>query len=70
MQVPFVIYEAGWHFDGSRYGKNRQNEGYSGLLTEKSFQNKWGKVDIFAKLEFSASRKYILLHTYFMKVFQ
>ncbi len=35
-----VICEAGWHFDGSRYGKNGQNVGYSGLLTEKSFQNK------------------------------
>ncbi len=32
--------EAGWHFDGSRYGKNGQNGGYSGLLTEKSFQDK------------------------------
>ena len=32
--------EAGWHFDGSHYGKNGQNGGYSGLLTENPFQNK------------------------------
>ncbi len=32
--------EACKHFDGSRYGKNGQNGGYSGLLSEKSFQNK------------------------------
>ncbi len=28
-------YEAGWHFYGSRYGKNGQDGGYVSLLTEK-----------------------------------
>ncbi len=41
-----------------------------GLLAEKCFQNKYGNIYIFAKLKISASRKYILLHTYFMKVIQ
>ncbi len=30
------ICEAGCHFDGSRYGKNDENGGYIGPLTEKS----------------------------------
>ncbi len=50
--------------------KPLQNGGYISLLAEKCFQNKYGNVYIFAKLKISASIKYILLHTYFMRVFQ
>ncbi len=50
--------------------QNWQNGGYISLLAEKCFKNKYWKVYIFAKLNISASRKYILLHTYFIKVFQ
>ncbi len=61
---------SGWHFDGSGGGKNGQNGGYITLLAEKSSQNMFNKLYIFAKLKTSAFRKYILLYTYFQMIFQ
>ena len=63
------ICELGWDFYWSCYGKNWQNGGYISLLAEKCSQNKYRKVYIFAKLRISASRKYILLYTYFRRLF-
>ncbi len=60
----------GWHFDGSGGGNNGQNRGYITQLVEKPPENMLGKGYIFSKLMISASRKYILLQTYFKKIFQ